>query len=111
MTNILTASEYKNDSPKKLRSSDIQLARLNKLSLLKRISNLKIKPSFELQPEFNLNGEVFKAVVYKPDFMFFDNELQRTIILDSVKRPKTAWEMKRKLYIHKNLHIIHEVYK
>ena len=71
------------------------------------ISSLKTQPVFELQPSFKKNGKTYKKIVYKADFIYFDNKLNKTIVED-VKGFKTeVYRLKKKMfeYIYKELEL------
>ena len=47
------------------------------------ISSLRQQPQFILQPKFELRGKKFRAIIYRADFSYFDNEKQKYVVEDS----------------------------
>ena len=78
--------------------------RAEELKLLQRagkIKNLEEQKVFELIPAFkDLSGKTERAVKYKTDFFYYDNDIKRFVIND-VKSPMTKklkdYIIKRKL--------------
>ena len=62
-----------------------------------KIKNLVTHPAFEILPAFEYMGQKVRAMNYSADFMYYDNELGRTIIEDVKGYPtrefKTRWKM------------------
>lgn len=61
--------------------------RASQLELLVRagiIKDLQKQVKFELQPAFrNIKGEAIRKIEYIPDFVYYDNEKQLTVVEDS----------------------------
>lgn len=65
------------------------------------VNGLKLQPAFELQPAYTKkNGEKIKAIVYKADFEYYDQNGNRVIV--DVKGYKTeVYRMKKKIFEYK----------
>lgn len=85
--------------------------RYTELKLLERagvIKSLELQPKFVLQEEYIKDGKKIKAITYKADFMYWDNEKNKKIIED-VKGFKTdVYKLKKKLFEfrYKDLRIV-----
>lgn len=85
--------------------------RYNELKLLKKaglIKELELQKVFELQPKYtNNNGEHIRAITYKCDFFYYDNEKERYIVEDTKGFKTETYKLKKKLfeYIYPNLTI------
>lgn len=81
--------------------SKAEAARYQELKLMQKtgvISNLTLQPAYELIPTFRKNGKTYRKTVYKADFSYFDNDLEKTVVED-VKGVKTpVYALKRKLF-------------
>jgi hypothetical protein len=65
------------------------------------INQLELQPKFVLQEGFKKNGKAIKAITYKADFMYWDNELKQTVVED-VKGYKTqTFRLKQKMFEEK----------
>lgn len=85
-----------------------QLKILEKANL---ISELELQKIFELQPKYtNANGEHIRAITYKADFYYYDNQKQKYIIEDTKGVKTEVYKIKKKLleYKYKDL-IINEI--
>jgi hypothetical protein len=66
------------------------------------ISNLRQQPEFILQPKFELRGKKFRAIIYRADFSYFDNEKQKYVVEDvkgSKKILTQAYILKKKMLL------------
>lgn len=70
---------YKFDS-----EMEFEYYKLLKERLIKdEIKDLQVHPQFELQKDFyNCNGKYHKAIIYEPDFVFYDNTIDKTRYID-----------------------------
>ena len=75
-----------------------ELKKLEKEGLIKE---LKLQPSYDLIPKFKKNRTAYRKTVYRADFMYFDNNLNKYIVED-VKGFKTdVYLLKKKLFEYK----------
>lgn len=66
-----------------------------------RIKDLSLQHRFELQPTFKKNGETIKSITYIADFVYFDFDLMKIVVMD-VKGYKTdVYNLKKKLFEYK----------
>ncbi len=77
------------------------------LKLLERawnIKDLELQPVFELQPKFSIFWKTERSIKYIADFMYYDNEKNKQIVVD-VKSSFTAknpvYRIKKKLLLYK----------
>ena len=49
----------------------------------KLISQLKQQPVFTLQPKFKLRDKTIRAITYRADFSYFDNEKRMFVVEDT----------------------------
>jgi len=47
------------------------------------IRNLRQQPKFILQPKFKLRGKAIRAITYKADFSYYDNEKRKYVVEDT----------------------------
>lgn len=85
------------------------------LKLMERagaITSLILQPKFELQPAYtNADGKKQRAINYIADFMYYDIDLDRTIVED-VKSPATrtqVYMVKKKLFEYKFGMVVREI--
>lgn len=77
--------------------------RYNELKLLLRagkIKSLKLQPSFILQPSFKKNGVTYRAITYKADFSYID-ENGKEVIEDTKGFKTEVFKLKQKLFEYK----------
>ena len=76
------------------------------------ISDLELQKEFELQPAFRDNdGKWVRAIRYKADFTYIDNETGKTIVEDvksEATRKNAVYKIKKKMMAYKGI-IIREV--
>ena len=76
------------------------------------ISNLELQKEFELQPAFrDPEGNAVRAIRYKADFCYTDNETGRTIVEDvksEATRKDAVYKIKKKMMAYRGI-IIKEV--
>jgi hypothetical protein len=76
------------------------------------ISDLELQKEFELQPAFrDNNGKWVRAIRYKADFCYTDNETGRTIVEDvksEATRKDAVYTIKKKMMAYRGI-IIKEV--
>lgn len=81
-------------------ASKKEAQRCDELTILERqgiITLLKQQPIFTLQQKFKLRGKSIKAITYRADFSYFDNEKKKFCVED-VKGFKTAdYKIKAKI--------------
>ena len=74
--------------------------RYQELKLLLRageIQDLELQPEYVLQPKYKKNGRTVRAIKYKADFRYYDNN-RKTWIVEDVKGHKTkVYRIKKKL--------------
>lgn len=64
-----------------------------------KIKDLLLQPKFRLQPSYMLNGRKIREINYIADFMFFDNESQKTRVIDCKGyRGIEVYRIKRKMF-------------
>ena len=85
--------------------------RYNELKILKQaglIKELELQKTFELQPKYtNERGEHIRAITYKADFFYYDNEKEQYIVEDTKGFRTEVYKLKKKLfeYTYQNLTI------
>lgn len=65
--------------------SKLESKRYQELKLLERageIRDLRLQPEYEPLPSFRKNGKIFRKVVYRADFSYYDARLGRCIVED-----------------------------
>lgn len=74
--------------------------KLKQLLDAKKITNLKLQPKYILQEKYiNNKGEHIRAISYKADFEYFEND---KLIIEDVKGMKTdVYKLKKKLLEYK----------
>ena len=76
--------------------------RFKELKLLKRsglIKELELQKVFELQPKYiNNKGEHIRAITYKCDFFYYDNEKEQYIVEDTKGFRTEVYKLKKKLF-------------
>lgn len=83
----------------------LDLKLLNKLGLIKELELQKV---FVLQPKYiNNNGEHIRAITYKADFFYYDNQKEQYIVEDTKGFKTDVYKLKKKLfeYVYPNLTI------
>lgn len=64
-----------------------------------KITELKLQPEFELLPAFEYNGEKIRAIKYRADFSYKDDEGLTAI--EDVKGMRTeVYKLKRKMFLN-----------
>ena len=82
--------------------------RYKELVLLERagqIKNLKLQPKFELQPSYKKNNRTIRAITYKADFSYLEDD---KLVVEDVKGFVTKeFKIKEKMfnYIYKDLEL------
>lgn len=82
--------------------------RYKELKLLERqgiIKDLKLQPSFVLQPSFKKNNKTTRAIIYKADFSYLEDD---KLVVEDVKGYATKeFKLKEKMfnYIYKELEL------
>lgn len=66
-----------------------------------KIRNLKLQVSYELQPSFKLDGKTIRAITYIADFVYYDNNINQTIIVDVKGMRTEVYKIKKKLFEYK----------
>ena len=77
-----------------------------------KIKDLLLQPKFRLQPGYILNGRKIREITYIADFMFYDNENQKTRVVDCKGMRTEIYKLKKKMfnYLHlDNLFIEEEI--
>ena len=82
--------------------------RYRELKLLERqgiIKSLKLQPSFVLQPSFKKNNKTIRAITYKADFSYLENN--KTIVEDVKGYATKEFKLKEKMfnYIYKEMEL------
>ena len=87
-------------------------AELKLLERAGRIRSLVLQPKFELQEGFtNAEGKKIRPITYIADFIYYDCDLDRTIVED-VKSPVTrtqVYMVKKKLFEYKYNMAVREI--
>jgi hypothetical protein len=82
--------------------SQAEARRFQQLWLLEKagaIKELVLQPKFELQPSYKKNGKNIRAITYKADFAYYENN---KFIVGDVKGYETeAFKIKEKLFNYK----------
>lgn len=81
--------------------SALEAKRYRQLVLLERageIKDLKLQVPFELQEAFKKNGKHYRAIIYKADFVYYDNKLKKTIVEDTKGMKTDVFKMKQKMF-------------
>jgi len=84
--------------------SKLEAKRYCELKLLAKggvIKDLQLQPSFELQPSFKKNGKTIRAITYKADFSYYDNEKAKKVIEDTKGFKTKDYLIKKKLFEYK----------
>ncbi|MFA5013968.1 MAG: DUF1064 domain-containing protein [Actinomycetota bacterium] len=69
-----------------------------------KIKDLLLQPKFRLQEGYMLNGKKIREINYIADFMFYDNENQKTRVIDCKGyRGIEVYRIKRKIFDYINL--------
>ena len=79
-----------------------QLKVLEKAGVIK---NLKLQPEITLQPAFeDYTGKKTRAIKYRADFSFYDNDLDRFRVVDCKGYKTAVYKLKKKMfdYVHRN---------
>lgn len=85
--------------------------RYTELKLLKKagvIKDLELQAVFVLQPKYtNAKGEHIRAITYKADFYYYDNQKEKYIVEDTKGFRTDTYKLKKKLfeYVYPNLTI------
>lgn len=88
---------HKHDSKK-------EANRCNELTLLERagvIKHLKQQPVFTLQPKFRWRGKGIRAITYRADFSYYDQESKMFTVEDTKGYKTEKYQIKKKLLIFK----------
>ena len=76
------------------------------------ISDLELQKEFELQPAFtDCEGNKVRAIRYKADFTYTDNETGKTVVEDvksEATRKDAVYKIKKKMMAYKGI-VIREV--
>jgi hypothetical protein len=70
---------------------------LNILQKQKIIKNLQQQPEFPLRDKFKFQGETIRAITYRADFSYFDNEKKKFVIEDTKGFRTAIYKLKIKL--------------
>ena len=84
--------------------SKLEAKRYTELQFLLKsgiIKDLKLQQEFELQPSFKKNGKTIRAITYKSDFVYYDNERQKIIVEDTKGFRTKDYILKKKLFEYK----------
>lgn len=65
------------------------------------IKDLELQPRYELQPEFVKNGKKYSAIVYVPDFQYFDIKNKKLIIEDVKGLETDVFKLKHRMFEYK----------
>ena len=74
--------------------------RYSELKLLEQghvIQDLRLQVPFELIPKVIIHGKPHRAIVYKADFVYFDNEKKQQVIEDSKGFKTDVYSLKKRL--------------
>ena len=83
--------------------------RYKELKLLEKagiIDNLKLQVPFEVQPSFKYKNKTIRAITYKADFVYFNNEKNKMIIEDTKGMKTEVYKLKRKMMMYQGYEII-----
>lgn len=88
---------HKFDSKKEM----LHYAALKELEKHGYITDLQLQVKFELQPSFKYDGKTIRAITYIADFVYFNIQENKTIVVD-VKGFKTKeYMLKKKMFMFK----------
>lgn len=78
---------------------------LKLLQKAKVIKDLELQKSFVLIPKFDKNGIHYRAITYKADFYYYDNEKKKYIVEDTKGFKTETYKIKKKMfeYFYKDL--------
>lgn len=74
---------------------------LKSLERAGRIKDLSVQHRFELQPTFKKNGETIKAITYIADFVYFDFDLMKIVVMNVKGCLSDVNNLKKKLFEYK----------
>ena len=66
-----------------------------------RIKDLSVQHKFELQPAFKKNGEIIRSINYIADFVFFDFDLMRNVVMDAKEYNTEVCLLKKRMFEYK----------
>ena len=90
--------------------SILEAKKYKELKLLERaglIKDLKRQVKFELQPKYIKNNKTIRAINYVADFVYFDVEKDKTIVIDTKGFRTEIFKLKKKIfeYVYPDLEI------
>ena len=78
--------------------------RYQELKLLEKaglIKNLELQKEFELQPSFKKNGKTYRKISYKADYYYYDNHLDKYVVVDTKGFKTDVYKIKKKMFEYK----------
>lgn len=84
--------------------SKLESMKYLELKLLERvgeIKDLKLQVTFELQPSYKKNNKIVKAINYVADFVYYDVNKKKTIIVDTKGYRTEIYKLKKKIFEYK----------
>lgn len=88
---------YKFDSKKEM----LHYAALKELEKIGYIKDLQLQVKFELQPSFKYNGTTIRAINYIADFVYYNIEENKTIVVDVKGFRTNEYKLKKKMFLYK----------
>ena len=90
--------------------SRLEAKEYQELKLLERaglIKDLRMQIKFELQPKYKKNNKTIRAINYVADFVYFDVEKGKTIVIDTKGFRTDVFKLKKKIfeYVYPDLEI------
>lgn len=72
-----------------------------------RIKDLELQPEYELLPKFKKNGKSYRKTSYVADFKYYDNKLEKEVIVDVKGMETPVFKLKHKIfeYMYPNLEL------
>lgn len=78
--------------------------RYQELKLLEKageIKDLKLQPEYELIPSFKKDNKTYRKTIYRADFSYYDNRLDKTIVEDTKGFKTDLYMLKKKMFEYK----------
>lgn len=70
-----------------------------------KIKDLKLQVKYELQPSFKFNDKTIRSINYIADFVYYDVDQDKTIIVDAKGMKTEVYKIKKKMMMYKGYEI------
>ena len=78
-------------------AESVRAVELQRLEIAGEIHSLELQPEFTLQPKTIIRGKTIRAIIYKADFMYNEND---SVIIEDVKGMETpVFKLKMKMFL------------